>query len=62
MQMTPRIYDRFIKNEIMRRLCNTRCHAEIADDELTLFAEEFMLEAKQPLELSPRHNQNYKFV
>ena len=46
----------------MRRFCNARCHAEIADDELTLFAEEYMLEAKQPLELSPLHNQNYKFV
>ena len=34
----------------MRRFCNARCHAEIADDELTLFAEEYMLEAKQQLE------------
>ena len=30
----------------MRRFCNARCHAEIADDELTLFAEEYMLHAR----------------
>ena len=36
--------------EIMRRFRNARCHAEIADDELTLFSKEYMLKAKQPQE------------
>ena len=37
-------------DEIMRRFCNARCHAEIADNELTLILEEYMIEGKQPQE------------
>ena len=34
----------------------------LADDELTLFSEECILEAKEPQEESPRQNQNCKFI
>ena len=29
-------------NEIMRWFCNARCHADIADDELSLISEEYI--------------------
>ena len=50
MQIIPRIFDRSRTMKIMRRFRNARCHAKIAEDELTLFSKDYMLKAKQPQE------------